>query len=117
MELGGIAREDRIPSQEETEMLTQDMQTFCGEFAEFERRLKAKGVVINRRIALSPPSAEYAAIINVSDYDVSEGTQITGMKNEVLPPKALDRSYLRWLQFWPVRRIDIQPLEWMEAQW
>lgn len=95
MELGGIAREDRIPSQEETEMLTQDMQTFCGEFAEFERRLRAKGIVINRRIALSPPSAEYASIINVSDYDVSEGTQITEMQFVDRKKKAAEKKVMR----------------------
>lgn len=95
MELGGIAREDRIPSQEETELLTQDMQTFCGEFAEFERRLKDKGVVINRRIALSPPSAEYAAIINVSDYDVAAGTQITEMRSVDRKKKAAEKKVMR----------------------
>lgn len=100
MELGGIAREDRIPSQEETEILTQDMQTFCGEFAEFERRLKDKGVVINRRIALSPPSAEYAAIINVSDYDVSEGTQITEMKSAARKKKATEKKVMRRTEQW-----------------
>lgn len=95
MELGGIAHEDRIPSQEETEMLTQDMQTFCGEFVEFERRLKAKGVVINRRIALSPPSAEYAAIINISDYDVAEGTQIIEMKSVDRKKKTAEKKVMR----------------------
>lgn len=95
MELGGIAREDRIPGPEETEMLTQDMQTFCGEFAEFERRLKTKGVVINRRIALSPPSAEYATIINVSDYNVSEDTQITEMKSVDRKKKAAEKKVMR----------------------
>ncbi len=95
MELGGIAREDRIPSPAETKMLTQDMQTFCGEFVEFERRLKAKGVVINRRIALSPPSAEYAAIINVSDYNISEGTQITEMKSVERKKKATEKKVMR----------------------
>ena len=98
MELGGIAREDRIPSQEETEMLTQDMQTFCSEFAEFERRLKTKGVVINRRTALSPPSAEYAAIINVSDYDVAEGTQITEMKSVDRKKKAAEKRVMRRIE-------------------
>lgn len=95
MELGGIAREDRIPNQEETEMLTQDMQTFCGEFAEFERRLKEKGVALNHRIALSPPSAEYAAIINVSDYDVVEGTQITEMKSVDRKRKAAEKRVMQ----------------------
>jgi len=95
MELGGIAREDRIPSSEETEILTQDMQTFCGEFAEFERRLKAKGIVVNNRIALSPPSAEYAAIINVSDYDIAEGIQFTEMKSVDRKKKATEKKIMR----------------------
>lgn len=95
MELGGIGREDRIPNQEEAEMLTQDMQTFCGEFAEFERRLKARGVVVNHRIALSPPSSQYAAIINVSDYDISEGTQITEMKSANRNKKASEKKIMR----------------------
>ena len=79
MELGGIAREDRIPTEEETTVLTQDMETFCGEFSEFEKRMKAKGVIVGNRIALMPPTADYAAIINVSDYEVETGKQITEM--------------------------------------
>ncbi len=98
MELGGIAREDRIPNSEETEMLTQDMQTFCGEFAEFERRLKNKGVVVKHRIALSPSSAEYASIINVSDYDVAEGTQITEMKSVDRKKKAAEKKVIRRIE-------------------
>ncbi len=76
MEMGGIAREDRIPTADETSVLTQDMESFCGEFAEFEKRMKDKGVIVGNRIALMPPTAEYAAIINVSDYDVEQGKQI-----------------------------------------
>ena len=79
MELGGIAREDRVPTDDETSVLTQDMQTFCGEFAEFEKRMKAKGIIVGNRIALMPPEAEYAAIINVSDYNIESGKQITEM--------------------------------------
>ena len=79
MELGGLSREDRIPTADETEILTRDMESFCGEFVEFERRMLAKGIVVGSRIALSPPSAEYAAIINVNDYDVAESTQISVM--------------------------------------
>ena len=79
MELGGIAREDRLPGDEETAVLTQEMATFCGEFSEFEKRMQEKGVVVGSRIALMPPAAEYAAIINVSDYDVEAGKQITEM--------------------------------------
>lgn len=89
MELGGIAREDRIPTEEETTVLTQDMETFCGEFSEFEKRMKAKGVIVGNRIALMPPTADYAAIINVSDYEVETGKQITEMKVTTKRKKAV----------------------------
>ncbi|MCQ2433083.1 MAG: hypothetical protein MJ175_10825, partial [Clostridia bacterium] len=79
MELGGISHEDRIPTDEETEVLTEDMQSFCAEFADFERRLKAKGVVVGSRIALSPPTAEHAAIINVDDYEIKNQDRVTEM--------------------------------------
>ena len=79
MELGGLAREDRIPTEEETAALTQEMEKFCGEFFEFEKRMKAKGVIVGNRIALMPPTAEHAAIINVNDYEVEAGKQITEM--------------------------------------
>lgn len=95
MELGGISREDRVPNPEECEMLTQDMESFCSEFKEFEKRLRAKGVVVNNRIALSPPSAEYAAIINVSDYNVAEGTQITEMKSVERKKRAVEKKVMR----------------------
>lgn len=79
MELGGLAREDRIPDEEETAALTQEMEKFCGEFSEFEKRMKAKGVIVGNRIALMPPTAEHAAIINVNDYEVEAGKQISEM--------------------------------------
>ena len=77
MELGGLAREDRVPTEDETVLLTREMESFCGEFAEFERRLREKGVLAGRRVALSPPTAEYAAIINVNDYDTAGGAPVT----------------------------------------
>ena len=95
MELGGISREDRVPNPEECEMLTQDMESFCSEFKEFEKRLRTKGVMVNNRIALAPPSAEYAAIINVSDYDVLEGTQITEMKSVERKKRAVEKKIMR----------------------
>ena len=77
MELGGLAREDRIPTFDETEILTRDMEAFCGEFVEFERRMLDKGIVVGNRIALLPATAEYAAIINVNDYNVADSTRIS----------------------------------------
>ena len=79
MELGGIAKEDRVPTPEETEVLTAEMESFCGEFAEFEKRMQEKGVIVGSRIALMPPAAEHAAIINVNDYETENDTLITEM--------------------------------------
>lgn len=79
MELGGIGREDRVPTEEETDVLTHAMESFCGEFAEFERKLRERGIVVGNRIALSPPSAEYAAMININDYDVRDDARIDEM--------------------------------------
>ena len=75
MELGGIAGEDRIPSEEETELLTKDMETFCGEFAEFERRMLERGVIVGNRVAMMPPAPEYASIININDYEKEPGAE------------------------------------------
>ena len=95
MELGGLAREDRIPTEEETGVLTRDMETFCGEFAEFERRLRERGVIVGNRIALSPPTAEYAAIINVNDYNVAESTQISEMNAKEKRHKVVEEKTMR----------------------
>lgn len=98
MELGGISSEDRIPNEEECEILTEDMRSFCSEFEEFEKRLLEKGVMVNNRIALSPPSAEYAAVINISDYDIEEGTQITEMKTEEHRKRAAEKKEMRRIE-------------------
>ena len=95
MELGGIAREDRIPDSAETERLTQDMRTFCGEFAEFERRLKEKGVVVRRRIALAPPDAAYASIINIADYDIAGDVRIVETAAVSRGKKAAEKKTMR----------------------
>ena len=95
MELGGLAREDRVPTSEETEILTRDMETFCGEFEEFERRMLAKGIEVGKRIALSPPTAEYAAIINVNDYEVAESTQVSVMNAAEKRRKQIEKKAMR----------------------
>ncbi|MGN1119849.1 MAG: hypothetical protein ACI4Q4_05785, partial [Oscillospiraceae bacterium] len=69
MELGGVATKDRMPDAAETERLTEDMRSFCGQYREFERRLAEKGVVSNH-ILMLPPEPAYAQVINVSDYDM-----------------------------------------------
>ena len=46
------------------------MRSFCGKFREFERRLADRGVTAEH-ISLLPPEAEYAQVINISDYDMT----------------------------------------------
>jgi hypothetical protein len=50
------------------------MERFCDDFKEIERRLLAKGVILADRLSMLPPSAEYAQIINISDYQMTEDT-------------------------------------------
>ena len=71
MELGGVDTKDRMPDTLETERLTEEMGSFCGQYREFERRLAEKGVVSNH-ISLLPPEPVYAQVINVSDYDMTD---------------------------------------------
>ena len=68
MELGGLDAADRLPDDRETALLCDSMESFCDDFKEIEKRLLAKGVMLANRISLFPASAEYAQIINTSDY-------------------------------------------------
>lgn len=76
MELGGADTCDREPSEEESSVLCDEMVEFCDEFPEIERRLKEKGVVLMNRISMLPPAEEYAQIINVSDYNMTEQVDV-----------------------------------------
>ncbi len=72
MELGGIDTTDRLPDDRETSVLCESMEHFCDDFKEIEKRLLEKGVVLADRISLLPPSAEYAQIINTTDYQMTQ---------------------------------------------
>lgn len=76
MELGGVDNCDREPSEEESSVLCDEMVEFCDEFPEIERRLKEKGVVLMNRISMLPPAEEYAQIINVSDFNMTEKVDV-----------------------------------------
>ena len=75
MELGGLDSTDRTPSASESAALCKEMEDFCNDFKEIERRLFARGVVLASRISLLPPDAAYAQIINTSDYQMSVETE------------------------------------------
>jgi len=76
MELGGVDTCDREPSEEESSALCDEMVEFCDEFPEIERRLKEKGVVLMNRISMLPPAEEYAQIINVSDFNITDKVDV-----------------------------------------
>ena len=76
MELGGVDTCDREPSEEESSVLCDEMVEFCDEFPEIERRLKEKGVVLMNRISILPPAEEYAQIINVSDFNMTDKVDV-----------------------------------------
>lgn len=80
MELGGIDSTDRLPSSLEASRLEDEMVAFCDKFTEFEKRLAAKGIVCKNRVIHLPPNAEYAQIINTSDYDMK--TEVETFKTE-----------------------------------
>ena len=88
MELGGIDATDRLPDSHETTVLCESMEHFCDDFKEIEKRLLAKGVVLADRISLLPPSAEYAQIINTSDYNTKVEVKTIKTGNRVASKKA-----------------------------
>lgn len=71
MELGGLDTSDRLPDAAEARQLCDDMQIFCDEYKEFERRLKERGIIPNH-ISILPPDSEYAQIINTTDYQMTK---------------------------------------------
>ena len=75
MELGGLDSTDRTPTASESSALCEEMEDFCEDFKEIERRLLARGVVMASRISLLPPDSAYAQIINTSDYQMRTHTQ------------------------------------------
>ena len=95
MELGGIDTSDRVPTAQETDKLCDSMEQFCDDFKEIEKRLLAKGVVLADRISLLPPDAEYAQIINTSDYSMGTEADTISVKKQrrsVSKQKALRRE-------------------------
>lgn len=69
MELGGIDMQDRLPDAAEAVQLCDEMETFCHDFAEIERRLAEYGITLRTRVEMLPPNEAYAEIINFCDYE------------------------------------------------
>lgn len=71
MELGLLDSQDRMPDVEETDTLCRQMRTFCGSFADIEKKLAERGIV-SKHISLLPPEAQFAQVINVEDYNMND---------------------------------------------
>lgn len=82
MELGGLDTRDRVPTAQETVQLCDTMEQFCTDFKKIEKLLLAKGVVLADRISLLPPEAEYAQIINTSDYYMENDAETISVKKQ-----------------------------------
>ena len=71
MELGGVSHADRTPTEAEGCSLEEDMRVFCDDFYEIEKKLKAKGIEA-KRLSHLPAEAQFAQLINVSDYQMTD---------------------------------------------
>lgn len=82
MEIGGIDDTDRLPDANERIALQKKMVSFCKDFKEIERRLEARGVILEHRLGMAPPEEAYAQIINYTDYELADDAQVTGAKKQ-----------------------------------
>lgn len=92
MELGGLDDQDRIPSEAECQSLEQDMVSFCDDYLKIEEKLKAMGIV-SHRVSILPPEAQFAQIINTSDYRMKE--DVVGYEARKTHKSATTQRYLR----------------------
>ncbi|MBO4548859.1 MAG: hypothetical protein J5758_06555, partial [Abditibacteriota bacterium] len=79
MELGGLDTRDRAPEPEEQQQLTEDMESFCGDYEAIARKLAEKGIEVSSFSSL-PPQPAYATIINLEDYEHTEDAVLTRKK-------------------------------------
>ncbi len=94
LELGKVDTVDRLPSDAEATSMEYEMVGFCEQFAEIEKRLAERGVVIDHRVQLCSPSTEYAQIINLHDFVVCKNNQAQTQqaKRQKQPAKRLTVS-------------------------
>lgn len=84
MELGKVDHEDRLPTGLESQAMEAEMHQFCDHFHVIEERLAEKGVKTGSRVMLAPPSAEYAQIINIADFEINQTGQAARKKRKTL---------------------------------
>lgn len=92
MELGGIDNQDRMPSETECQSLAEDMASFCEDYLIVEEKLKNMGV-LTQRVSVLPPDAQFAQIINTSDYCMRD--DVKGYEVKKTYRTSSSQSYMR----------------------
>ena len=72
MEVVGLEDEDRNVSKEEAEYLEEEQVHFCDSFKGIEKALAKRGIPLEGNVKRTPPSKEYATILNMDGYTMTE---------------------------------------------
>ena len=72
MEVVGIEDEVRTLDGVERDYLKKEQEFFCESFVEIEKALKKRGVILKNRHRMLPPSEEYAMVMDMKDYTLTE---------------------------------------------
>ena len=86
MEVVGLDDADRQPSEEEKELLEEEMESFCSLHKEIEDKLRERGVVLKQRLQMNPPAKEYARIINLREYDHDNEVKMINARKKIKAP-------------------------------
>jgi hypothetical protein len=95
MELGGIDTKDHIPSRDESVLLQEDMTAFCDDFKTIEEQLMARSIFVGERVSMAPPTADYASIININDYEIEAKKPVATITTGKRRKKSTARKMLR----------------------
>lgn len=90
MELGAADSKDRLPTYREAECLVEDMEVFCSKYTDLERILLNKGVC-SKLVRHMPATAEFAQVINVSEYSIKDTTDMYETKKRKRPVSSQKR--------------------------
>lgn len=86
MEVVGLGTNNRFPTAQEAEYLTNQMEDFCGAYKELEEKLAKKGVIRAASIRRHKPDKKFARILNMSTFEQKKDVKTlqTVMKKEAV---------------------------------
>lgn len=98
MEVVGIEDEYRELDSNEKEYLKEEQEYFCDSFHEIEEELAKRGVVLKNRIKMLRPSVEYASVMDMKGYEITEQKVQTKKLSKVdkkAKRKKADKKYMK----------------------